>query len=63
MKLKCMICGNSIEDTEPKLLFGMDGDFIHTKCSKNKEKFFNVLDRISEITITQYLNGSHSPFC
>lgn len=51
----CFICGNTISDEEQKELFGFDGDFIHKKCAKNKDKAIDVINNMTDEQFEKWL--------
>ena len=55
--MKCIICGNEIEDGEDRMLFGVDGDFMHKRCQSKWEKFMDRINNMSDAEFDNYLLG------
>ena len=55
--MKCIVCGNRIEEGEDMMLLGMDGDFMHKRCQLMWEKFKNRINNMSDAEFCKYVLG------
>ena len=55
--MKCIVCGNRIEDGEDRMLVGMDGDFMHKRCQAKWERFKDRINNMSDAEFHDYLLG------
>ena len=56
--MKCIVCGNRIEEGEDAILFGVDGDFMHKKCQPMWERYIDKIDNMSDAEFRKYLLGA-----
>lgn len=53
--MNCFVCKNVIRNDESRVLFGYDGDFIHTSCEKEKDKAMEKIDNMTDEEFRKYL--------
>ena len=48
----CFVCNKEIKANDHRVLFGLDGDFIHKECEFKKD---DVMEKINNMTTKQFI--------
>lgn len=58
--MKCIVCGNIIDECEDKILVDIDGDFMHNRCQPMWENFKDRINNMSDAEFNKYLLGDRN---
>lgn len=53
----CFVCGKEVTEDDEFVWFGLDGDKIHKKCEKDKQKACDFINNMTDEEFHKYLLG------
>ena len=58
--MKCIVCGERIEEGEDLLIVDTDGDFMHKRCKPMWKRFKDRINKMTDAEFRRYFLGESS---
>lgn len=53
----CFVCGKEVKELDDKVIFGLDGDFVHKSCEPSIQKKKSMINNASNGEFAGWLLG------